>query len=383
MVLSSLFFSITYLLFMAYNDSLTQLKHCNIINKISIIGNNERVTELIQKNLMTLEFYTKALSLYQVANEVYPDNCDLHLFRNKIEGTTHMEYRFAIIIRFPEITVTNSNKAKVVMNDFFYAIQLAMSGSEIIIERTMGERMTYSYLHAVSSYKFSHLSGGGDLTTNPRFCHFCYGDGDIPLLVTKFNNVAPRDMGIFRLFLFNIESYLSWESLEGGPYIRISQIHNQINLYDSSCMNDGTRKVYIERLMRHISELDSNIVIKNGIYLISDDSVFNDSIVKIISSHFSSNDQKRLLFRKGVDGNLYQINSQSRRIMSLSTHPYIFQQREYYYTISNTSEEVEKSEIFYINPEFKTHVKSTIEYQLNQKIIEANFIKQLQDQIEI
>lgn len=366
---------------MAYNDSAVQLQHCNSINKISIIDNSERLTQLENSRLINPVFYEKALELYKVANEVYTGNCDLHIFPSKIDGARFLEYAFAIVIKFPEITIKNSAGGLEVMNDFFFAIELKMSDGLISIEKVMGERFTFSYLHAVSGYKFSHLSGGCDFSTPPRFTHFCFGDGDIPLLMTKFNNVVPRDLGIFRLFLFNIETYLSWESLEGGPYIRMSNIHNQSTLYNPNDVNSSYIQSYYSNLTRYIGRLDCDIVIKNGNYLISDNSKFNDSLVNIILNDYGSSDRKKLLFRKGIDGQLYQVDSKRKNII-MSQVPYIFQQTEYKYNLIDLPVEVE-SEVYYINPKFKTHVKSTIEYSLNQKIIEANFIKQLQDQVEI
>lgn len=365
---------------MGYNETLMHIRHCNLINMQPIVGNMERVKKLMQLKLLSSALYIKALDVYEIANEIYPGQCDLQLV--PVQDSRRYTYQFRLVIHFPILELKNSKGQHLTIKDFFFAIGLRMKANQIIISDFSGNRTTFSYIEAVSNYKFSHLSTNS-LSNLPIYTHFCFGEGDISLLQVRFNQTNPRDKNTLRLLLFNIESYLCWESLEGGPYIKIENIFNQSRVYNPDRYSDSTMKQLVDKLVdNYLSELDCDVIFRQGVYQVSENQKLNDSLVTIINGHYSSDQRKSLLFLKGSDGTLYEV-TQQRNIPNLNDQSIVFQQRQYRYTIVDSENQPTESEIFYINPLFKSYVKSNIERKFSEKISESNFVKQLQDQVEI
>jgi hypothetical protein len=130
-----------------------------------------------------------------------------------------------IIIHYPKIEIRNSIGIAHTILDLFVKIHISKrySGEYYITHSLSGCRTTKSMMEYRSEYSHSHLPRGSFIWRT-----FCLGGGsatDLSLLELshEFNPLK------FEMFLHQLNTYVSWESLEGGPYIKIENINN-INL---------------------------------------------------------------------------------------------------------------------------------------------------------
>jgi len=125
---------------------------------------------------------------------------------------------YNVIIRFPEITITNSRKMSHVIRDLY--VKFAVGKDGLFRGHINGTRATLTEDEYQAAYLHSHLTSLSP--GNIRFSPFCTGEGQInqviALLGRKFDEVN------FTLFCLHLKNYVAWESLEGHPYMHIEYI---------------------------------------------------------------------------------------------------------------------------------------------------------------
>lgn len=126
--------------------------------------------------------------------------------------------QFTVIIRFPEVEMTNSHKSKHTIKDLW--VKFEMKSDCTMQYNLWGMRSTLSKEEAASGYMHSHLH----TTTDPHWNAFCRGTGEINQIMASLAKEY-TDPG-FVLFCLNLKTFVAWESLEGTPYTSISNIGN-------------------------------------------------------------------------------------------------------------------------------------------------------------
>lgn len=165
------------------------------------------------------------------------ENCD------RQADTTN---RINFIVRYPKFIISNSNKFSKELRDLFFKIEMEWYSDRWILICMIGARTTFEYVDYVKAYQHSHLSHGDNCGT---WADCCLGSGT-PISIKQ---AELRDDGIrtvadlenFELFFFLLDSYIEWESLEGGPYIKMEGIKlpTAVN-YDSSLLRNKTDEFY-------------------------------------------------------------------------------------------------------------------------------------------
>lgn len=172
-----------------------------------------------------------------------------------------------IYIHFPGFYIRN-NSAKTFIKDLYVIINFNENNCFHI--SLQGQRATLSPIEYAKSYSHSHLSNG-----NFSRGTFCLGSGPIAQTLGILNS-GEYSSDIFQLFLYQINDYLQWESLDGGPYRKISYLYANTkvkydkNFYYSSIFKDFIRKkvkysiaVSNNGIQVHIDEKD----LKDKMYL--------------------------------------------------------------------------------------------------------------------
>jgi hypothetical protein len=143
--------------------------------------------------------------IVDIVESIYPDKWDYN----------HLNRR--VIIKFDRLTVTNSKNERHEIRDLFVKMRFNCDGR---IYDFSGARATVTIPEYQSNYAFSHLSTGA--AQGITWGGFCLGSGTVrdtyERLCVDFDDMQ------FEMFLHSLTDYLSWESLEGGPYVRISSI---------------------------------------------------------------------------------------------------------------------------------------------------------------
>ncbi len=265
-------------------------------------------------------------------------------------------YDYGIVIRFPQVTLTNSNEKSCTVKELYVrlninAIQNSNSRSresfvseEIDTEHryfvrcVFDEINTYHDLyvnidHQISSkfegirmsqdrreiykgYLHSHLPSRNYIRGNEiQWNNFCLGTGEIFQTLLVLN--AEFSPELFGMFLHQLYQYLSWESLEGGPHIRMDCLPIQGYCYeDFPDLNESYVQSYInkhketikslkilnEELFFSIANLDWKVT--NHSLQIVNNSKFNE-FCKLYGIDYTDYPVRDSIFNQGEDGKLY------------------------------------------------------------------------------
>jgi len=143
--------------------------------------------------------------------EIYP-NSDF-----QVANTLSFGFVPAFVIKFNDIEIENNDSSHKIKN-LLVKFELKLKDNELIIDDIKGVRLTVDHLEYANNYSHSHLPTG----TIGSYSDFCLGESSLRQSKMIFN--ANRNIPNFKLFLYNIEEYVKWESLDGGPYIKIKSL---------------------------------------------------------------------------------------------------------------------------------------------------------------
>jgi len=166
------------------------------------------------KNKTVLEKLSEIAEGFKKVVSSWFNEEDYYIYYNQ----NHITVQFL----FPVLTVESDSKnATHTIYDTIVSIRLKVANDKIYFGYISGQRGKMTYDELNSDYYFSHLSSQGG--------HFCYGSGTFSELISKFTlyDFDNFDKTLFVLFekvVVGFFSYLKCESIEGGPYQRISSI---------------------------------------------------------------------------------------------------------------------------------------------------------------
>lgn len=172
-----------------------------------------------------------------------------------------------LYIRFPKVTVTNEDDKSVDIDELYVLVPINADGT---LRREFSMvRSSYPMIQWLSGYSHSHLPS---LSINrvPHFAYPCLGSG--PIGPTQDNLRHEFNIDMWGLFAFELEKYVTQESLLGGPYIKLESIGRsseatEIKLcyreeLDFSCDNIDFR----DFLISYCSHTNLNVSYKEGQY---------------------------------------------------------------------------------------------------------------------
>lgn len=124
-----------------------------------------------------------------------------------------------LYIRFPKVTVTNEDDKSVDIDELYVLVPINGDGT---LRRDFSMvRSSYPIIQWLSGYSHSHLPSL-NTTRAPHFAYPCLGSG--PLGPTQDNLRHEFNIDMWGLFAFELEKYVTQESLLGGPYIKLESI---------------------------------------------------------------------------------------------------------------------------------------------------------------
>lgn len=186
--------------------------------------------------------------------------------------------RLTVVIHYPELKVTNKLNKSIHITDMYVQFHITQQG-DIHNKGLLGRRGSFTELQLEKNYSHSHLPSSA--TTG--FTNFCLGSGtDITMsMMMLYEQVLNKNKeevpNVFNLFLLNLKAYLQYESLEGGPYIRMS-ILTENAVVKSSVIELINLAKYIARNFdnNYFFDLIDELVKENAIFLINEKLVFKD-----------------------------------------------------------------------------------------------------------
>jgi hypothetical protein len=270
---------------------------------------SKEVAKSNEKNIVAMK---KSLT------EMFDDNWDI------VETITNNKYALSLVLKFPEITIKNGRAGKKTLYDLY--IKVEFDENLTVTSRMQGRRGAITYSEYISGYRHSHLPSSSCSSENmENMCgwkDFCLGSSEMSAIQRDWqvdrNSVAGEPFSIiqFELFMYQIEAYAGWESLGGGPYIRmenvhnyegVTKIHNRIlnNIYGNEIKNlkefkvsfDNSKNRFIvdlEELEATLTKMDISVdrvqKTRDGSYIYS-----NNASLQLILSKISNQNIKFLV----------------------------------------------------------------------------------------
>jgi hypothetical protein len=150
----------------------------------------------------------------------------LDLYANKPEEFEHLltkrpeERYFNVIVHYPELTITNTLNIIHKITDLFCVYYFNQYGTFYTSPRVF--RTTITLDEVIANYSFSHASRGAYYCIDPS--GLCLGSTVLSDMVDKMRCTNTFNEESLAIILYQFEDYFRWESLEGGPYIKLSEI---------------------------------------------------------------------------------------------------------------------------------------------------------------
>jgi hypothetical protein len=192
---------------------------------------------------------------------------------------THYFPTLTIVIHYPELKITNKLNKSIDITDMYVKFHINQQG-DINKKGLLGKRGSFTELQLEKNYSHSHLPA----SFSNDFLTFCLGSGtditmSMMMLYEQILNKNKEEIpNVFNLFLLNLKAYLEYESLEGGPYIKMEMLKDS-TITKSSIFELIKLSDYISRNLDYNNffiNLINKLVIENAIFIINEKLVFKD-----------------------------------------------------------------------------------------------------------
>ena len=222
----------------------------------------------------------------------------IKIFEQKFQGNQDLafevkrnfevfELRPYFKVLYPEIEITNTNKEKHTIKNLVvvFSLQWGSLLRKWQIDEMRGLRLTLSYLELDKRYPHSHLRSSHltDYFKSMTSSKFCLGSSTLGMSIAEYNTESDKEKSnlVLEGILYTLDTYVTWESLEGVPhnYIRNLLPFGGTPVSDSSLDSHSLRVV--------------NFLKENKIPLALEYGVMNDSI-------FIKNNLENAEFFKGI-----------------------------------------------------------------------------------
>lgn len=373
------------------NKLLTSCQVSKLVHNAMLL-NQHKNKKFLQKlfDMKLLHFYDcydpskKAISeffkLLDLFEAKYKSSYDLGF---TFDGTDFWPY-FKVL--YPEFTITNSNGNYHTIRDLMVLHKVHYKNNHIYTSEPLGGRLSKTELEIAACYQQSHLSSVSNWNLDPLnyFTSFCVGgDTDVSRMIAEFR--VELDWNRYELYLFCIDSMVTWESLEGIPYRKISEIKNALNKEVTDFSTSSVNRV-INSILSSKIPLNFNFYIKNNRYHIRPDEKANNLIKEVILDQFTPSEYKNLIvFRQSNTFDRYlqlkteKSDSDIYKITDNESYT-VFNGKKIFPRIIKKDKRNEKLlslDDHIVYPNFLKNVLTELEYRIYEKAVTKSRIKKL------
>lgn len=345
-----------------------ELFNDNLIRTYKWWEDNEQISHFTECGIPE-DTMKKILATADLLEEIYPEMWDIQM---TIEAR---RLKPRAVIKFPEIEITNSNDLKHTIYDLYFRFDLTAVTDDYFddgrlkfnIDNLYGTRGKVSYGELTSGYKHSHLESSN--FSDMKYTHFCLGSSEIEQAMVLINNSPELDVNLIRYFLLHIQTYINWESLEGGPYIKMKSIARrgeEGNLLEvkPEIYRRLSNSSYVPLYNTLSHDVDIDLDSKNAAIVI-DNERFDDKVNHFFKEHFGSGTTDKYMYYRDENG-VYFGSFGGVEKFKKEREPIIFQGQEVHLEL--VDEMPDESNIqLYLHPDIKQFIKNRIEYELRKK----------------
>ena len=244
---------------------------------IRILG-TDSISSTSTLTTITQDFF-KILDLFE---EKYKEQADLGFHYDK----DIQEYIPYFKVLYPKFTITNSHGRQHEIRDLFVFHGFKWSNGAVHPYKLEGGRFSKTELEMISGYQQSHLGSNSNWKLNPFYCSkFCVGsDTDVSRMLAEFE--VEMNIDRYELFLFCIDSMITWESLEGVPHQKMETIEKA-----GADLVQRINETYSRDIVKHILvnkiPLDVDFYVAEGLYKIRPNLRASNFIKEIILKKYT------------------------------------------------------------------------------------------------
>jgi hypothetical protein len=277
-----------------------------ILHNATLMGqhkNKKFLSKLIDDKHLSFEGVSNSSDFSKIKSDFF---AILDLFEAKYKDQGDLDFYFDgareqftpyFKVLYPKFTITNSQGKTHEIRDLFVFHNFKWSNNAIHPYKLEGGRFSKTKLEVLSGYQQSHLGSHGSWLNTPFYCsYFCVGgDTDVSRMLAEFS--VEMDIDRYELFLFCVDSMITWESLEGVPFIRMENIKNADSYRVTSISSRMVERV-VNTILSDKITLDVDFYISGGMYRIHPNTRASNFIKDVILRYFSFSDYKTLLVSK-------------------------------------------------------------------------------------
>jgi hypothetical protein len=184
------------------------------------------------------------------------------------------------------------------------------------------------------------------------------------------------DFDLIELALIQIETFVKWESLEGGPYISMRNVVDANTDVFRNISISSARDFYrsITLKIKEGFKINFDWKLVDGKYQIIDNEKFEQNILEVALSCFSSN---TFYGYKDEKGEFYRHNPLPLNIIKKYDSWIPFRGEKVYFEVKGELKKSKNTDTRYLNPKIKAYVKARLEYQANYASIRESRIAKL------
>lgn len=334
-------------------------------------NNTEIVNNLLSNYIISQKQVELISFLKRLLSELYPERWDiqLHFVHPRIYSSSRLFpvnseclfYGFVItaVIHFPEVKVSNGT-LKHTIKDMLVYVPFIPVGIGFHIKESFGNRFTYTLSEANINYVFSHLPRG----ISKDLKRFCYGEGEIYQMAMTYN--ATQEEQWLRMFFIQFDFYLAWESIEGGPHIKMREIQSGSSYKET--LDFSTIQEAGNLLFSKIMEAESlpfTLSVVNDSITVNDNAVYEEFLKNTILHGENYEIVFEVLFYRDIKGRFRNITQKDN--IESSFHKVNFSL--VFQGINNPATIIEddsmiKEETLFIHSNVKNYVTRKIEEQI-------------------
>lgn len=185
-------------------------------------------------------------------------------------------------IKYPKKVVTNENNNTITIYDFILHLSFSLRDKDVMLVHLSGARGALTQAEYNAGYLFSHCSHG--ISDRARFC---FGSGPLDAHINElfsmdYLTLTDNKLRKFEQFLVLFDAYLEVESLEGGPYIKMSSVNtsNKV-LFNYNTVSIGPIDNF---MIHHFNKEDFRLVKSADVYYVN----INESGIEKLSKEFTN-----------------------------------------------------------------------------------------------
>ena len=295
---------------------------------------------------------------------------------------------FNLDIHFPNLTISNSNLESIDLTDIYFRLKFNPSSIDLL-----GTRGSVSLPEFENNYSHSHLSSNTEIG---EYTNFCLGTGEIDdqkdALKIAMNGLKDflerghsgsyatlediqKDIRIRSThLLLQIEPYLSWESIEGGPYITMKDIFNRNG--NIRPLTKGDERTFFRRIKAGLIPYGVPIKFNNGRFVVSDNEELEQALINAERATYAAQGNTEWYVRKDKSGSYFPYSTKST-IDRLPKAHILFNGEYRQVTMSKVPDLIKNN--YYIHPQLKKYVIKQIEYLITIQSAEKNILDRLKN----